>query len=244
MRNFKNLEIIDSLLPQGPSTFESAYEEHEKNLLTFFDNSIGCDALNHQVFETARRHAGTTAQALSEKELAKLLDSKSVKRADEVHFFRSYLLGKRAQEIHLREKIINNEIAWTLLYKAGVHLGQALAAKKRLKREEYFRNLANTQNASSSKARARMIELIVEKRPPGGWETKEQMIDCITNDLNKFIKEQGIPLGESNAHERNLKWTRKYPEIRVTYEQNTEKYLNLLKKIIPIDTGRYDSQLG
>lgn len=244
MRNFRNLEIIDSLLPQGPSTFESAYEEHEKNLLTFFDNSIGCDALNHQVFETARRHAGTIDQALSEKELAQLLDSKSVKRADEVHFFRSYLLGKRAQEIHLREKIINNEIAWTLLYKAGVHLGQALAAKKRLKRAEYFRDLANTKNARSSKAHDRMIELIVEKRPPGGWKTKIQMIDSITNDLNKFIKENKIPLGQSSAESRYQKWSTKYPAIRTTYEQNTEKYLNLLKKIIPIDTSRYDSQLG
>lgn len=239
MEYFKNLENIDPYMPQRPRTFKAAYEEHEENLLTYFEKGYTREALESLMFQVAQGFLGTKRWRLSDKGLKKLLDIKSKQNRDVVNFFRAYLLGKRAKEIYDQKKQPNNESAWTLLYQAGVHLGQFLYAKEKFKDSLHFTELAKRKYAPYAPAIEKMIELIKEKRPKDGWKDKNQMAESITPYLNEFMAENDIRLDEINAVTRNLIWLRRHEEIGNAYTLNSAKYLKIMKVIDPEPYPRY-----
>lgn len=120
--------------------------------------------------------------------------------------------------------------AWSAINYTSLEVGELIGLENEILDEKANKQLSiqNTKNAeakseSFTPTKNEAIRLIIEKRPEGGWESKQETIDAIELSLAEFIKENKVSvLTPTNVSRRLRAWLTKDKVLRV-WEANSKQ---------------------
>ncbi len=226
MKLFRGLERLDSLQPQIARSFEQVHAEHEKAILDCLYTHYGVGHLEAMMFDLAQVFLSTNYYNLTDEQLKRLTRIKQNFESNlEVHFFRAYLLSKRAKELYDDKNLTNKSIAFVYLYQAGISLGQFLSEVRPPSISSHLASVANKRNVRNPAVHKKLAELIREKRPKEGWKSKTSMAACLAVDMGKHIIEAGMPIKPKNVERAIKTWVAKHEFLTNAYNSNSAKFI-------------------
>lgn len=117
------------------------------------------------------------------------------------------------------------DVAWPLVSKASRLLGLAEGAYSRSEpsasevRRQMAKKGGSTKNEKHvGRVKKEAIRLLIDRRPPEGWDDTKAAVEAIEKDLTSFVKDNKIALVEFNLKKNIGKWINGDPLVSAAFK--------------------------
>ncbi len=140
----------------------------------------------------------------------------------------AYMHYRQSQELY-QNKYWNK--SWSKLLEAFYKLGAARGVfeERYLFADKVHEHelIGHSKYSAAGKAKAkllnpikkRVIELLYQHQPEGGWISKQAAIDHIINDVKTFVRENGRALTSTNLNNTLKNWSRDDEKIKTAFSK-------------------------
>lgn len=202
------------------SVIEHSFLENKKELRDVinmvFNKNTNRKIYYKAIYDFIDEKINSNEASAATSEIIKTAENTKYKKASQI-IISIFLLAYAKKDINERKNLldglINACMAYSILiepYEAG-HITKAMSIFNSV--NENARKGGNAKARKTLAAVNKAIELINEKRPAGGYQSRSHAAKVIAKDLQDYIKTNALNLVETNYYNRMKSWFSKHSAL-------------------------------